>query len=171
MPYDKKVSKLEQKKISYNQAWESSDDAYKARFGGDTAEGKAKAIEAMKDYNKTHSKHYSTLNKAVTRLNNDKSLIENVRNKPTEIVHSAESTGINRPESHTADIMTGGSQHLMEMAEKGYYSLPYVMERSAKQGNPYEVTPSPVNPNKTDYKMPTGKDDIDFSKTKFVRKK
>ncbi len=94
MPYDKKVSKLKQKKISYNQAWESSDDAYKAKFGGDTAEGKAKAIEAMKDYNKTHSKHYSTLKKVVTRLNNDKSLLENVRNKPTDKVVVSDNTSI-----------------------------------------------------------------------------
>ena len=67
---------------------------------------------------------------------------------PKANVPAAESTGINRPQSHTADELTGGSTHLMEMAEGGYYSLPYAIQRSAKEGNPFEVTQSKVNPNK-----------------------
>ena len=85
-------------------------------------------------------------------------LMQKVKNPnfppPQENIMASESTGINRPASDTADQLTGGSQHLMEMAESGYYSTKYAMERSAKEGNPYEVTPSPVNSNKIDVSKP-----------------
>ena len=85
-------------------------------------------------------------------------LMQKVKNsnfpKPKENKMASESTGINRPASHTADQLTGGSKHLMEMAEGGYYSLKYAMDRSAKEKIPYEVTQSPVNPNKIDVSKP-----------------
>lgn len=65
---------------------------------------------------------------------------------PKANVPAAVSTGVKKPGAY--DVMSGGSTHLMEMAEGGYYSLPYAIQRSAKEGNPFEVTQSPLNPNK-----------------------
>ena len=110
---------------------------------------------------------------ATTNNASIQNMVDNVRNKPTENIMEAESTGINRPESHTADQLNldVSSQGVLDMVNMGFYSRAYGKSRIAgNEGYPqskYDVTQSPVNPNKTDYKMPTGKDDIDFSNTKF----
>tara|TARA_R110002012_G_scaffold181042_1_gene346930 strand:- start:46 stop:495 length:450 start_codon:yes stop_codon:yes gene_type:complete len=121
----------------------------------------------------TETSNNKNIKSTYDKANNNFSLIDNVRNKPTENINPAESTGINRPESHTADQLNldVSSKNVLDMVDMGFYSKKYGKSRIAgNEGYPqskYDVTRSSVNPSKTDYKMPTGKDDIDFSKTKF----
>ena len=90
-----------------------------------------------------------------------KSLPHNkLKYQQTANIPTAESTGINRPQSHTADMLQTDAitDHVLGMARAGFYSDKYAKDRIAgKMGyasSKHETQQSPVNPNKKTYKLP-----------------
>jgi hypothetical protein len=141
---------------------------------------KGKVKRMTNRFDKQLRKHNKPMNNAKAKASRNarrvdiertSALMQKVKNsnfpKPQENKMASESTGINRPASHTADQLTGGSKHLMDMAEGGYYSTKYAIDRAAKEGNPYEVTQSPVNPNRIDVSKPTTTTKSSTSKPNF----